>query len=133
MIFTVYGKPQGKARPRFTRAGHAYTPDSTREYEDMVRMAYIAAEGRMIPKGVPVSVDITAWYAIPKSARGKLRERMEGGQVVPTVKPDWDNVGKIVCDALNGLAWHDDAQVTQATVRKVYGISPMVRVEIREG
>jgi len=132
MIFTVYGKPQGKARPRFTRTGNTYTPDNTREYEDAVRMAYIAAEGRTIPAGTPVCIDIMAWYAIPKSARGALRERMASGQVVPTVKPDWDNVGKIVCDALNGLAWHDDAQVTQATVSKVYGISPMVRVEIRE-
>lgn len=132
MTFTVYGKPQGKARPRFTRAGHAYTPESTRDYEESIRMAYIAAEGRKIPAGVPVTVDITAWYAIPKSARGALRERMTNGELVPTVKPDWDNVAKAICDALNGLAWHDDAQVTQATVRKVYGISPMVRVEIRE-
>ena len=130
MIFTIYGKPQGKGRPRFTRTGHAYTPDSTREYEDSVKMAYIAAEGRMIPAGEPVTVDITAWYAIPKSAKGALRERMTNGELVPTVKPDWDNVGKIVCDALNGVAWHDDAQVAQATVRKVYGISPMVMVEI---
>ena len=79
-----------------------------------------------------MSVEITAWYAIPKSARGKLREGMANGQVVPVVKPDWDNVGKIICDALNGVAWNDDAQVTQATVRKVYGLTPMVRVEIRE-
>lgn len=132
MIFTVYGKPQGKARPRFTRTGHAYTPDSTREYEDMVRMAYIAAEGHKIPAGVPVSVDITAWYAIPKSAPKKLRERMASGEFVPLTRPDVDNCLKVVLDALNGLAWHDDAQITQATVRKVYGISPMVRVEIRE-
>lgn len=130
MIFTVYGKPQGKGRPRFTRTGHAYTPDSTREYEDAVRMAYIAADGRKIAAGRPVCVDITAWYAIPKSARGALRKRMEIGQETPTVKPDWDNIGKVVCDALNGIAWHDDAQVTQATVRKVYGLTPMVTVQI---
>ena len=36
MVFTVYGKPQGKGRPRFTRTGHAYTPDS-------VRSMYLAA------------------------------------------------------------------------------------------
>lgn len=62
---------------------------------------------------------------------GMPRERMVIGQVVPTVKPDWDNVGKIVCDALNGIAWHDDAQVTQATVRKLYGPVPMVTVVIQ--
>ena len=132
MIFTVYGKPQGKARPRFTRTGHAYTPDSTRDYEDAVRLAYIAADGRKIPAGTPVCISITAWYAIPKSARGALRERMTRGEVVPMTKPDWDNIGKIIADALNGVAWHDDAQITQATVHKVYGVTPMVRVEIKE-
>jgi Holliday junction resolvase RusA-like endonuclease len=46
------------------------------------------------------------------------------------VKPDWDNVGKIVCDALNGVAWHDDAQIVDAHVEKRYGIEPMVCVVI---
>lgn len=35
-----------------------------------------------------------------------------------TKKPDADNVLKAVLDALNGLAWVDDAQVFSATVRK---------------
>jgi len=130
MKFTVYGKPQGKARPRFTRAGHAYTPESTRDYEDCVRMAYIAAGGKLIPYDVPVSVEITAWYAIPKSTSVAIREKMENGDITPRIKPDWDNIGKIICDALNGAAYHDDAQVTQATVRKLYGLTPMVCVQV---
>ena len=35
-MITVYGKPQGKGRPRYTvRGGHAvaYTPEGTRKYE----------------------------------------------------------------------------------------------------
>ena len=132
MTIIIYGKPKGKARPRFTKTGHAYTPSGTREYEEQVKLAYIAAGGKLIPAGTPVAIEITAWYAIPKSARGALRERMERGEVVPVTKPDWDNIGKIIADALNGVAWHDDAQITQATVHKVYGITPMVRVEIKE-
>ena len=68
----------------------------------------------------------------PKSASGALRERMARREVVPVTKPDWDNIGKIIADAFNGVAWHDDAQITQATVHKVYGVTPMVRVEIKE-
>lgn len=131
MKFTVYGKPRGKKRVGRGKDWHAYKPNEDRDYEDSVCMAFIAAGGRMIPKGVPVSVEITAWYAIPKSTTKQQRERMVIGQVVPTVKPDWDNVGKIVCDALNGIAWHDDAQVAQATVRKLYGSVPMVTVVIQ--
>lgn len=132
MTIIIYGKPKGKARPRFTRSGHAYTPSDTREYEQQVKLAYIAAGGKLIPAGTPVAIEITAWYDIPKSASGALRERMARREVVPVIKPDWDNIGKIIADALNGVAWHDDAQITQATVHKVYGIIPRVRVDIKE-
>lgn len=43
--FVVPGKPQGKGRPRFTRSGHTYTPDSTAEYEERVKLAYRQAGG----------------------------------------------------------------------------------------
>lgn len=33
LLFRVNGMPQGKARPRFTRQGRAYTPEKTRDYE----------------------------------------------------------------------------------------------------
>jgi Holliday junction resolvase RusA-like endonuclease len=31
---------------------------------------------------------------------------------------DWDNMGKSIGDALNGLCWHDDNQVVDGGVRK---------------
>ena len=132
MTIIIYGKPRGKKRVGRAKDWHAYKPDQDREYEEQVKLAYIAAGGKLIPAGTPVAIEITAWYAIPKSARGALRERMTRGEVVPVTKPDWDNIGKLLSDALNGVAWHDDAQITQATVHKVYGITPMVRVEIKE-
>lgn len=45
---------------------------------------------------------------------------MLSGQLYPTKKPDWDNVGKIICDALNGIAYRDDAQIVFAAVSKSY-------------
>ena len=29
-------------------------------------------------------------------------------RIRPTVKPDLDNVAKLIYDALNGVAWYDD-------------------------
>jgi Holliday junction resolvase RusA-like endonuclease len=46
-------------------------------------------------------------------------------------KPE-DNIGKVICDALNGLAWYDDTQVVEAYVIKRYADIPMVRVMIDE-
>ena len=49
----------------------------------------------------------------------------------PTKKPDADNIAKVVCDALNGLAYKDDAQVIDLTVHKRFG-DPKVIVKIWE-
>ena len=39
-------------------------------------------------------------------------------------KHDWDNIGKIVCDGLNGVAWHDDKQIFDGMVHKRFGDRP---------
>ena len=36
---------------------------------------------------------------------------MLGGEIMPTKRPDGDNVIKVVLDALNGVAFHEDGQV----------------------
>ena len=41
-------------------------------------------------------------------------------------------LGKIICDALNGIAYRDDAQIVDALVRKFYSDTPRVIVEISD-
>lgn len=53
-------------------------------------------------------------------------------KIRPTKKPDWDNVGKIICDSLNNIAYHDDNQVVDAQVRKFFSENPRVEVTIRK-
>lgn len=53
-------------------------------------------------------------------------------KIRPTKKPDWDNIGKIICDSLNGVAYRDDAQIVDSMVRKFYSETPRVVVSIRE-
>lgn len=61
-------------------------------------------------KGVPVRVKITACFSIPKSASKKRRAMMIAGDIVPTKKPDFDNIQKIICDALNGVVYYEVAR-----------------------
>ena len=42
------------------------------------------------------------------------------GREFPLKKPDADNIIKVVQDALNGVAYHDDKQVMYVTAKKVY-------------
>ena len=130
-IFTVPGAPQGKGRPRFTRNGHAYTPDKTRSYEDAVRYYYQAqCHYDPFPKDMPLVVTIEAIFGIPKSDSIKKRQAKLCGLMRPTKKVDADNIAKIICDSLNGIAYHDDSQVTTLHVIKGYGIEPCVKVWI---
>ena len=112
MKFTIPGEPVGKARPRVTKWG-AYTPEKTVNYENLVKVLY---NGPM-HEGY-VTMTVTAFYAIPKSASKKKAEQMHSGEIRPTKKPDVDNILKVIADSLNGIAYKDDAQIIKASVEK---------------
>lgn len=127
--FTIPGKPVGKGRPRFSCNG-TYTPEKTANYETLVKWAYAEAYPVQRPFEDPVELVITAYYAIPKSWPKKKQQLAQAGELRPMVKPDADNIVKIISDALNGLAYKDDAQVVTVSFEKWYG-DPMVNVELR--
>ena len=127
--FTVKGEPQGKGRPRFTRIGKPYTPENTASYEEKVRLAYWEQCGmEMAEAGIPLTLEITAVFGVPERFSKAVRQKMLAWEILPTKRPDADNIAKIIADALNGVAWHDDAQVVSMAVSKVYGETPEVRV-----
>lgn len=136
--FVVPGEPTGKARPRVVNNGRftqAYTPKGTVVYENMVRMEFqhaANAAGFLPILSGPVRVRIDAYYSVPKSTSRKRWREMLAGWIFPTKKPDWDNIGKIVCDACNGLAWKDDSQVVDGRVLKHFAELPRVEVQIEE-
>jgi Holliday junction resolvase RusA-like endonuclease len=140
LIFKVPGKPVGKGRPRFVTKGKGgkplpypktYTPKTTKEYEHKVIKAFLQAAGRKLLLRCPVHIDIVAHYYIPQSASKIDRAAMLNGKLLPTKKPDLDNVAKIILDALNGIAWQDDSQVCELTKRKRFGDPPRVWVRLR--
>lgn len=131
--FSILGPPKGKARPRSTKNGVTYTPKETVQYENLVRLEYRRqCNDYHFPEGVPLDVRIVAYYPIPKSVSKKKRLMMIAHLIRPTKKPDFDNIGKIVCDSLNDVAYHDDAQICDAMVRKFYAEMPRTVVTIRE-
>ena len=129
--FTVPGVPVGKGRPRFTRAGHAYTPEKTAEYEEKVRLCWKAQTGSVFSGGIPLKASIIAYFPIPKSASKKKAAAMDG--TFHTSRPDADNVAKAILDALNGYLYPDDSAVQIDRCWKVYtNGAPRVEVAIRE-
>ena len=132
MSCTVYGRPQGKGRPRYTvRGGHAvaYTPESTRAYEARIKAAWQEQDGRNYGS-CALALIVTAYYPAPSKARKAEREAMLSGQVPVTGKPDLDNVVKACMDALNGTAYEDDKQITHINAARTYSSQPRIELDL---
>lgn len=132
MIFEIQGEPMGKQRPKFSRAGkfvRTYTPAKTVNYEQWVKLCYKQAGGEHLGTG-PIEIVVEVNYKIPKSFSKKKRQQALDRIIVPTVKPDCDNVLKIICDSLNGIAYEDDKQIVHANVWKFYAEQPSVNVRV---
>lgn len=128
---TIPGQPQGKGRARVCLKGgyaRAYTPDKTAAYENLIKLAY----GNRGISVLPVELTVTAFYGIPKGFSRKKRTEALAGRIRPLTKPDIDNVVKVVCDALNKVAYNDDTQIVKITAEKYYSDTPGVVVEIKE-
>lgn len=124
--FCIYGEPRGKERPKFsTVCGHvtARTPENTVLYENLVKTEYRIQSGVRFADDAMLSVRIFAFLSVPRSASQKKHLAMIDRLIRPTRKPDFDNIGKIICD---------DAQIVDALVRKFYSDIPRVIVEISD-
>ena len=114
---TIPMKAIGKGRPRMTKTGNVYTPKETRDAEDKIRYL-VAKENPEMLLG-PVFVDVRVEILKGKTDR-----------VYPTIKPDLDNVTKLVLDSMNGLAYKDDAQICSITCEKYYGDSDSISITV---
>lgn len=130
VTFFLDGQPQGKQRSRSTKSGRHYTPKTTVDYERWIREAYINQTDGLNyePLETPVVLSIIAYREIPKATSEKKRKSM----VYCTTKPDWDNIGKVVSDALNGIAWKDDSQIVQGKVIKNWAEHGYIYIDILE-
>lgn len=128
VTFEVIGNPRGKERPRMTRRGIVYTPKKTKDYEELIKEGYKKTnEGKLSGE---IEADIRAMYQIPKSTpKCKLQEMLKEH---PQKKPDLDNIIKAVLDALNGIAYDDDKQVTKINIEKFYSLEGKVIIKIKE-
>lgn len=110
--FTLSGEPKSKQRPRFTRSGHVYTPQETRDAEKAIKEAFEEQDGVSFEDSIL---------------------RMELVFALSNRRPrDTDNMAKLVMDALNKVAYHDDKQVIELLIRRVRSPKGWTLVTISE-
>lgn len=107
-----------------TRSGVTYTPHETTEFENLVKWYFTEKYPDHIPWEGAVAAAIYAFYQIPKSWTKKKKEEAAQGLIFPMSKPDGDNIAKAVLDSLNGIAYRDDAHITDMHVMKRYSETP---------
>ena len=115
----IPGKIVGKQRPKFSRQGNfvkTYTPEKTVNYENWVKMCWMQSEQEKLSGNI-IAV-IVARFMIPQSYSNKKRKELN--EKPCPKKPDCDNIAKSILDALNGIAYDDDAQIVDLSVSKVY-------------
>jgi len=108
----------------------AYTPAKTASYENLVKLAAIAAMRGTEPTAGPVALSLTLDLQIPASWSKKRRALAAAGTIAATKKPDADNVLKGIKDGCNGIVWRDDAQVVRITIEKRYSETPGALIHV---
>lgn len=109
--FVVPGEPIAQPRQRHTRTGRNYIP--AKHPIHAWKMAVAAKCPAKFPIDGEIRLRVSFYLKRPKA--------MKADQYRPcTKKPDLDNLQKAVCDALNGIAWNDDSQVTEIIAQKKY-------------
>ena len=98
IILWIPGEPLSKARARGLANGHHYTPKTTRQAQDRIRVEARLALGPPRRRELP----------IPSLEPLELTIHFFRGS---RLKRDIDNLAKLYMDALQGLLWENDVQI----------------------
>lgn len=123
---TILVTPMGKERARVVRRGNkiiSFTPGKTSHVQNVIRDKLIE-NGVFFPAGTPLKLESCYYLERPKSAPKK--------RVYPTVRPDLDNMEKLLLDSLQGYAFADDSQIVCTTAQKRYGSPARIVFELTE-
>lgn len=119
----IPGEPRGKGRPRFVKAtGRTYTDAQTMSAEQRVQGEWIAAGRPVIDGPVSMSVELVMRRPAAHLRLDGSLSALGSRSLWPTKRPDIDNVWKLCADALNGLAYPDDALIVEASVLKRWAV-----------
>lgn len=127
-LFEVSGIPVPQKQTKFIRAtGIAYNPSK----KDVEQVQWqVRPYAPAIPLTCAIEMHLMFFMPIPKSTSRRIRAQMLNGVILPTKKPDFDNLAYLVTNALKLIVYHDDSQVTDCIIRKRYTDNPRTVIKI---
>lgn len=127
-LFEIAGIPVPQKQTRFIRrTGIAYNPSSKdiQQFQWQIR-PYAPKD----PLSGPIEMHLTFYLPVPQSTTRIKRIQMLNEVILPTKKPDFDNLAYLVTNALKGIVYCDDSQVTDCIIRKRYSDKPRTVLKI---
>jgi len=127
--------PKPQSRPRFNSyTKRAYEKSDITNYKKKVGYEAKKVIKQPIKKGVPIKIAVTFYMYTPQEVLKIKKNAYNLEKEIMRVmkKPDIDNLFKAILDGLNGVAFHDDNQIADATLKKRYSLNPRVEIEINE-
>lgn len=126
--FFVPGEAVGKSMKTNPKTLRRYKTTPTKGF-----MRLVADLARRVappkPWDGPVSVEIEITRRLLQTSK-KRQQAMIAGRILPTTKPDNDNVEKCVFDAMSGIIYGDDAQIVRNVTTKQYGAQEGTRITV---
>lgn len=126
--FTVYLLPKATPRPRtnYNRKIFYVSGASNNKH----KFEKIMKEMNVNVIDTPMIVDIRCYFPTPSGMNIKEKLLAEFGFIRPITKPDWDNVAKTYCDALQSSLMKDDSLIIDGRCRKFYSVKPRIEMKI---
>jgi len=121
--FFINFTPSGQERVRKGKHGF-YQPSKSANQKKIVQAYAQQAITKHGPSNFPISGPVSLvmdfYVPIPKSWSKTRTQQAYMGLLLPQVKPDIDNLNKLVMDALNKLVYVDDALICDKKTSKRY-------------
>ena len=117
--FTVYGEPIPKGSTRaFVVNGKAVTTNANKNTKGWQTLISLVAQEHRPAELIDKAVGLQLTFIMTRPKSVSINKRP-----LPTVKPDLDKLIRCVLDALTGIIFVDDSQVTELKALKQYNDS----------
>ncbi len=129
IYFSISGKPVPQKRDRSNRNGNRYNPSKRQQqqFKECCKNLFLSHTGKQPPKfdaNQALKLSLVYYLRHPKNGRPDVLNRCS--------QADLDNLNKFTLDAMVGLFYADDVQVTELITKKSYHPdSPHGRVVVK--
>jgi Holliday junction resolvase RusA-like endonuclease len=125
-LFEIHTKPVPQKQTKWCK-NWAYDPSKADRQTVIWQASHYAPETPLLG---PVEMDVMFYMPVPKSCSKSERNGMLNGLIYPIKRPDVDNMGYLISNALNELFYKDDSQIVDLHLHKRYAEVPRSVIKI---